>query len=430
MWRCRVLRIGFRCSTCISLFPLCCCRKATGGNLAEILDKLAYVIRERFKLRGRIRAISAHGKMTGIALTCIPMGVAIMMFFVNPEYIKFFFEDELGNINDGRRHRIPDCWLLDYQEDRHDRGLAMGLFLTAFLFVVVMAVITTIGLKFYVRPKEAMDRVAGIAVGHTEHIPSHPSLAIRELLQRLGDVLPASPKDVTVMQRRLIRAGFRGPNALKILYGCKLVFVILLPVLATYLVATAEMETERKIMTILAFTAAGFFGPNQYVKMISQRRQKEIRRGMPNALDLLVVCVESGLGLDQAILQVAKELDHAHPEISEEFALVNLELKAGKRRTEALRNLAERTNVDELKKLVAVLIQADRFGTGIAQSLRGHADFMRVQARQVAEEKAAKLGVKLVFPIFFCILPSLFVVTVGPIGAKIVRELFPMMQGM
>ena len=161
---------------------------------------------------------------------------------------------------------------------------------------------------------------------------------------------------------------------------------------------------------------------------MAAKRQKEIARGLPNALDLLVVCVESGLGLDQAILQVSKELEHAHPEISEEFGLVNLELKAGKRRVEALRNLAERTGVDDLKKLVAVLIQADRFGTGVAQSLRAHADFMRIQARQVAEEKAAKLGVKLIFPIFFCILPSLFVVTVGPVAMKIMRELIPMMN--
>jgi tight adherence protein C len=129
-------------------------------------------------------------------------------------------------------------------------------------------------------------------------------------------------------------------------------------------------------------------------------------------------------------LQVAKELEHAHREITEEFTLVNLELKAGKRRADALRNLADRTSVDDLKKLVAVLIQADRFGTGVAQSLRAHADYMRVQARQVAEEKAAKLGVKLVFPIFFCILPSLFVVTVGPIVVKIMRELLPMMNNM
>jgi tight adherence protein C len=164
--------------------------------------------------------------------------------------------------------------------------------------------------------------------------------------------------------------------------------------------------------------------------MAAKRRQKQIHRGLANSLDLMVVCVESGLGLDQAIMQVSKELEHAHPEISEELAIANLELKAGKRRAEALRNLADRTAVEDLKKLVAVLIQADRFGTGVAQSLRAHSDYMRVQARQIAEEKAAKLGVKLVFPIFFCILPSLFVVTVGPVVIKIMRELLPMMNNM
>jgi tight adherence protein C len=164
--------------------------------------------------------------------------------------------------------------------------------------------------------------------------------------------------------------------------------------------------------------------------MAAKRRQHQINRGLANSLDLMVVCVESGLGLDQAIMQVAKDLEHAHPEISEELAIVNLELKAGKRRAEALRNLADRTAVEDLKKLVAVLIQADRFGTGVAQSLRAHSDYMRVQARQVAEEKAAKLGVKLVFPIFFCILPSLFVVTVGPVVVKIMKELLPMMNNL
>ena len=189
-------------------------------------------------------------------------------------------------------------------------------------------------------------------------------------------------------------------------------------------------DPATRFIAILAAAAVGFFGPNEYVRMAAASGRSRSPRGLPNALDLLVVCVESGLGLDQAILQVSKELEHAHPEISEEFGLVNLELKAGKRRVEALRNLAERTGVDDLKKLVAVLIQADRFGTGVAQSLRAHSDFMRVQARQVAEEKAAKLGVKLIFPIFFCILPSLFVVTVGPVVVKIVRELIPMMVNM
>jgi tight adherence protein C len=296
------------------------------------------------------------------------------------------------------------------------------------LFALVMTVVTVVGMKFYVRPKEILERVAGAPVDQREHIPAHPSLAFRDVLLRLGNVLPASPKDVTIMQRRLIRAGFRGPNALKFLYGAKVLLAVVLPILTVAMVSGMSLESDRQLMVVIGAAAAGFLGPNEFVKLASSRRQKELRRGMPNALDLLVVCVESGLGLDQAILQVAKELDKAHPEVSEEFSLVNLELKAGKRRIDALRNLGERTNVDELKKLCAVLIQADRFGTGIAQSLRGHAEFMRVQARQVAEEKAAKLGVKLVFPIFFCILPSLFVVTVGPVAVKITRELLPMMQ--
>jgi tight adherence protein C len=130
------------------------------------------------------------------------------------------------------------------------------------------------------------------------------------------------------------------------------------------------------------------------------------------------------------MMQVAKELHTAHPEIAMEFALTNLEMRHGKRRAEALRNLAERTGVDELRKLVAVLLQADRFGTSIAQSLRNHSDYIRVAARQDAETRAAKIGIKLVFPIFFCILPALFVVTVGPVVVRIVRDLLPMMNNM
>lgn len=303
----------------------------------------------------------------------------------------------------------------------------MVMVMSFLLFLGVALLVSLLGMKLWVRPKEAIERVTGVVVQQEEEAPVHPSLMFRDMLNRLGAALPASPKDITVMQRRLIRAGMRGPNALKMLYGAKVAMGVLLPVLMTALVANSSADPTNKVVAVLASAAVGFFGPNEYVSIISRRRQREIQRGLANALDLMVVCVESGLGLDQAIMQVAKELEHAHPEISEEFALSNLELKAGKRRAEALRNLAERTAVDDLKKLVAVLIQADRFGTGVAQSLRAHADFMRVQARQIAEEKAAKLGVKLVFPIFFCILPSLFIVTVGPVAVKIVRELIPMM---
>lgn len=306
----------------------------------------------------------------------------------------------------------------------------MTLIVSFVLFLLVAVLVSVAGIKFYVRPKEAIERVTGAIPVEQEEVPIHPSLVFHELIKKLGTMMPVNPRDAGVIQRRMIRAGIRNPNAIRYLYGSKVFFGVLLPVLMSAAVAGSPADPANKFAAVLAAAAMGFFGPNEFINIKVKRRQKEIKRGLPNALDLLVVCVESGLGLDQAMVQVAKELEHAHPEVTEEFAMVNYELKAGKRRLEALRNLAERTNVDDLKKLVAVLIQADRFGTGVAQSLRAHADFMRVQARQIAEEKAAKLGVKLVFPIFFCILPSLFVVTVGPMVIKIVRELIPMMNNM
>jgi tight adherence protein C len=306
----------------------------------------------------------------------------------------------------------------------------MTLFFSFVVFLLFAGVIFFGLVKLYIKPKEAIERVAGIGIASNDAAPIHPSLLFHDLVKRLGTLVPASPKDVTVMQRRLIRAGYRNPNALKALYGAKAICAVLLPVVTAVAVLNSSFSQSNKVAAILIAVAVGFFGPNEYIRMVAKGRQKQIQRGLANALDLMVVCVESGLGLDQAVMQVAKELEHAHPEISEELAIVNLELKAGKRRAEALRNLADRTAVEDLKKLVAVLIQADRFGTGVAASLRAHADYMRIQARQIAEEKAAKLGVKLVFPIFFCILPSLFVVTVGPVVMKIMRELIPMMNNM
>lgn len=306
----------------------------------------------------------------------------------------------------------------------------MTLVVSFLLFVLVALLGAMAGMKLWLKPKEAIERVTGVGPARSEEIPIHPSLVFHELVKKLGNIMPVNPKEAGVIQRRFVKAGIRNPNAMKYFYGSKVMLGIGFPLLMSLAVANSSAEPTNKIMAVLAAAAMGFFAPNEYVNLRAKKRQKEIRRGLPNALDLLVVCVESGLGLDQAVVQVAKDLDQAHPEVSEEFALVNYELKAGKRRIDALRNLGERTAVDDLKKLVAVLIQADRFGTGVAASLRAHADFMRVQARQIAEEKAAKLGVKLVFPIFFCILPSLFVVTVGPMVVKIMRDLIPMMNGL
>src|SRR5579862_6066084 len=198
--------------------------------------------------------------------------------------------------------------------------------LAVLLFIGVVAVVSAAGMKLYVRPKEAMERVAG-GLDQGE-MPVHPSLAFHELIKKLGNFVPQSPKDVTVMQRRLIRAGIRSEGALKVLYGAKLLFGLALPLVTAVSVSGSSADPGNKFAAILAAGAVGFFGPNEYVRRLASKRQKEIARGLPNSLDLLVVCVESGLGLDQAILQVSKELENAHPEISQEFGMVNLELKA------------------------------------------------------------------------------------------------------
>jgi tight adherence protein C len=274
-----------------------------------------------------------------------------------------------------------------------------------------------------------VDRIAARNVTVSAFLPS-PSLIWRELASRIGSMVPASTKEAPLLRKRLIRAGYLNPNAVRFFRGTRAVCAGTFAVLG--LLWSLRSYTPLDKLLLLSGSAAviGYVAPMQVLLLRIRRRQRRVERGLPNALDLLVVCVEAGLGLDQAILQVAKELQFAYPDLCEELTIVNLEIRAGKKRADALHNLADRTGVEELKKLVAVLIQTDRFGTSISQSLRGHADYMRVMARQKAEEKASKLAVKLVFPIFFCILPSLFVVTVGPVMTKMVRELLPMIENM
>jgi len=174
--------------------------------------------------------------------------------------------------------------------------------------------------------------------------------------------------------------------------------------------------------------ALGWILPKMFLEKKAKRRQEILRLALPDALDLLVVSVEAGLGLDMAIQHVARELGTSHPQLSEELSLVTLEMRAGKRRSDALRNLAERTGEAELRKLVAILIQSDRFGTSMGESLRTHSDYLRTRRRQEAEERAGKVGVKLVFPIFFFILPSMLIVAAGPGILQVFKQLFPMMK--
>lgn len=251
-----------------------------------------------------------------------------------------------------------------------------------------------------------------------------------ELVSRIGTAVPASPRSLPRLKVRLIRAGFRHPNAARYFQGIRLLTTLLFAAGGLLVAWRVHAPAENSILGVGAAAALGYVAPMQALLLRVRRRQHAIARGLPNALDLMVVCVESGLGIDQTMLQVARELQSAHPEICSEFTAMNLELRAGKRRADALHNLADRTGVEDVKRLVAVLVQTDRFGTSIAQCLRGYADYLRAMARQRAEERASKLAVKLVFPIFFCVLPSLFVVTIGPVITRLVRELIPMLENM
>jgi tight adherence protein C len=297
---------------------------------------------------------------------------------------------------------------------------------TLFVFVLVAAGTSLIVWRIWDWRIRAVDR---ITPRHGGFLPS-PSLAWRELVDRVGSFVPASPKDLPRLKRRLVRAGLRNPAAARFFNGARVVLAILLSGIGLLLGVHSGALPNNILLLGGVGAALGYLAPSQYLSLRIKRRQRAIEKGLPNALDLMVVCVEAGLGLDQTVVQVAKELQFAYPDICDELAVVNLEMRAGKRRAEALHNLAERTGVEELRKLVAVLVQTDRFGTSISQSLRGHSDYMRVMARQRAEERAAKLAVKLVFPIFFCVLPSLFVVTVGPVLTRLVRDLLPAIQNM
>lgn len=302
-------------------------------------------------------------------------------------------------------------------------------FLTFLVFVSVAAVTAFLGLRLTDWRTRAVDRLAPRVQAVSPFLPS-PSLIWQQLVSRVGSLVPASPKDLPRLKLRLIRAGFRGQGAPRFFNGARAVSTVAFALVALLAGQQSHVALDNLLYITGGAALFGYLAPMQYLLFRIRRRQRAIERGLPNALDLMVVCVESGLGLDQTVIQVAKELQFAYPEICEEFTMMNLEMRAGKRRIEALRNLAERAGVEELKKLVAVLIQTDRFGTSIAQSLRGHSDYMRVMARQRAEEKAAKLAVKLVFPIFFCVLPTLFVVTVGPVLTHLIRDLFPMIENM
>ena len=298
--------------------------------------------------------------------------------------------------------------------------------LTLMTFVVTLIVVTA--LLYALSPGKVdiiwrLSRMSGIAVPQEEpKFVKKQAEKMRSRLADLGKILPgSSTQGVSRDKLLIIRAGYRDPDAILTIRGLKIVF----PIAALAAVYFTGLYRTNPYMFFPLALLLGYLIPDFWLTWKVRSRQHRLRRALPDALDLLVICVEAGLGLDQALMKVSQELRISHRELSEEFQLVNLEMRVGKTRIQALHELGRRTGLDDLKSLVAMLVQTERFGTSIAQSLRVYSDDMRIRRRQRAEEMSAKTTVKMVPPLVFFIFPALMVVILGPAVITLIRQLMP-----
>jgi tight adherence protein C len=287
----------------------------------------------------------------------------------------------------------------------------------AFVFITFGAVFLLVAsggmLLFY---REAMlERISDVINPQTKKQKTlmgtiqQTGLSIGGVVEQFQNVLPKSQAEVSVVLQRLTRAGYRKESAVKIFYGSK----VLVPLLLCALALVSGIGNLSFFIYIAAL-GLGFLAPDFWLGRQISKRQKKIRRGLPDVLDLLIICIEAGLSLDQATSRTAEELRNAQPELCDELGIVVLEQRAGRPRAEAWRHMSERTDVDCVRNLVSMLVQSEQFGTSIAKTLRVHSDTLRTQRVQAVEEAAAKTTIKLIFPLVFFIFPSLFLVALGP----------------
>ena len=314
----------------------------------------------------------------------------------------------------------------------------LAIVITASVFF--MTLLTVFGISSYAgsraKQKEWTQRLRGGEESATWEGAQESSASDQpRLFKFLGAIGEATkPKNVdemSHMRRTLVKAGYRSVEAPLIFFGARLLLAFALPVAFAVLRTSAlPMLTYTQTMVLfISLAMVGCYAPKLWVKMRTQRRQQKILEGFPDALDLLTVCVEAGLGLDAALNQVADEIGMSNRVLSEELKLVNLELRAGQSRQNALRNLSLRSDLEDVNNFTTLLIQTDNFGTSIGQTLRVHSDTMRTKRHHRAEEAAAKLPVKLLFPLLFFIFPSMFVVIMGPAAIQVIRVLLPTMGG-
>ena len=296
-------------------------------------------------------------------------------------------------------------------------GFAVFAFFVFFLLVASGGV-----LLFY---REAMlQRVTAVIAPRAKHRSllnafHEKGFSFSGMVEQFERVLPKSQAEVSVVEQRLIRAGYRKESAVKIFYGAK----VLVPLSLFLLVLVTGLARQSSFFIYFVALGFGFLAPDFWLGRRISIRQTRIRLGLPDALDLIIICIEAGLSLDQATARTAQELRLAQPAVSDELGIVVLEQRAGRPRSEAWKHFAERTNVDSVRNLVSVLVQSEQFGTSIAKTLRIHSDTLRTQRRQKVEEQAAKTTIKLVFPLVLFIFPSIFLVTAGP-AVIIIMESF------
>jgi tight adherence protein C len=226
--------------------------------------------------------------------------------------------------------------------------------------------------------------------------------------RRIPGIVPRSPKNMNRLRRRLALAGYHSPTAI-VVYGASTLLVPAITAITSWLLLGSS-----RFVIVIGLTALAGLLPGVVLARLITKRKLQIQNGLPDALDLLIVCVEAGCALDQALVKASDELEISYPALTEELRMINTEMRAGKPRLEAFKNFAVRTKVDDVQSLVALLVQTDKFGTSIAQALRTHAETSRTKRRQRAEERAAKIGVKLVFPLVLFLFPALYVVILGP----------------
>jgi tight adherence protein C len=244
---------------------------------------------------------------------------------------------------------------------------------------------------------------------------------MKSVLQAFGERVESGRKDSSEVRQFLLQAGYVDPNSVSIYWAARVILAMSFVAGALFVLPMFNVTFAQMLIGVVWLGGMGWVGPVFYVRSRLKARQKELQKAMPDMLDMLVVCVEAGLGLNQAFVRVADEIDHVSLVMSEQLALVNLEMRAGTPRDEALKNLAERTGLTDMKSLVGMLVQTDRFGTSVADALRVHSETMRTKRRQRAEEAAAKTTIKLVFPLVLFVFPAMFVVVLGPSVIAIYR---------